>query len=114
MAGVSGSSWPIPFVVPPCTQSAILRNRHKVPRCSLIGWPCLACFSGSLVRRISSVISPPIALGGYRPWRCQVAEKGPRNGAKRGEYLRKHGRRKARQPPPCIHRSRRDQALALL
>src|SRR5882672_6553933 len=32
MAGVWGSSWPVPFVVPPCTQSAILRNRHKVPR----------------------------------------------------------------------------------
>jgi hypothetical protein len=25
-----GSSWPNPFVVPPCTQSASLRNRHKV------------------------------------------------------------------------------------
>jgi hypothetical protein len=24
-------SWPFPFVVPPCTQLAILRNRHKVP-----------------------------------------------------------------------------------
>src|SRR4051812_41004360 len=31
MAGILGSSWPGPFVVPPCTQPASLRSRHKVP-----------------------------------------------------------------------------------
>src|ERR1700733_11067174 len=33
--------------------------------------------------------SPPTALGGYRPWGCQVAEKGPPNGANRACALRK-------------------------
>ena len=84
MAGVSEWSWPIPFVVPPCTRSAILRNRHKVPRCSGIAWPRLEpaspdrCCSESHAR-----FSSPIALGGYRPWGCQVAGKRPPIGAKR-------------------------------
>src|SRR5436309_6350248 len=34
MAEVLRLSWPIPSVVPPCTQPALLRSRHKVPRCS--------------------------------------------------------------------------------
>src|SRR6266478_707901 len=84
MAGVSGWSWPIPFVVPPCTQSAILRNRHKVPRGSgsygLLGVkPHRIVVAANLTAKCSS----PILLRGYRPQRCQVAAKGPRNAAER-------------------------------
>src|SRR5664279_3712909 len=85
MAGVSGSSWPIPFVVPPCSQSANLRNRHKVPRCSGGRIARLGAHGFRTVTDGESYawFSSPTALGGYRPWRCQVAEKGPPIGAER-------------------------------
>src|SRR6267378_6393418 len=93
MAGVLGWSWPIPFVVPPCTQSANLRNRHKVPRCSGIVWPHLGrLFRIVVTANLKGWFSSPIALGGYRPWGCQVVEKGPPIGAERG--------RKPTQPGP--------------
>jgi hypothetical protein len=47
MAEVLGLSWPIPFVVPPWTQSANLRNRHKVQGSSGSDWPQMADLSGS-------------------------------------------------------------------
>src|ERR1700688_3050873 len=101
MAGVLEWSWPIPFVVPPCLRPAFLRTRHKVPRCSGTAWPRLhpaspdRCCSESYAR-----FSPPTALGGYRPWGCQVAGKRPPIGANRKESLRQYGRRRARQPSP--------------
>src|SRR3954447_15034 len=86
MAGFWGSSWPIPFVVPPCTQPANLRNRHKVPRVSgSIGGVERQLFRSVVQANLKGGISSPIALGGYRPWGCQVAGKGPSNGAKRLE-----------------------------
>src|ERR1700755_3200439 len=42
--------------------------------------------------------SSPIALGGYRPWGCQVDEKGRPDWLNACRCLRNHGRRKARQP----------------
>ena len=43
-----------------------------------------AVLSRIVLQRFILVLSPPIALGGYRPCRCQVVEKGPPVGAKRG------------------------------
>src|ERR1700732_4443947 len=60
---------------------------------------------------------PPPALGGYRPWRCQVVKKARQLGLNAEDNLHQHGRRKARQPPPIqphfVDR-RDDRALALL
>src|ERR1700722_12458688 len=84
MAGVLWSSWPFPFVVPPCTQSAPCAT---ATRClDAPGWhDRLWSASRTVVAANPTlVISPPTALGGYRAWRCQVAEKGPPIGAKRG------------------------------
>jgi len=56
-------------------QSANLRNRHKVPGNSGSNGRLATGFSRMVLRRISGVFSSSIALGGYRAWGCQVAEK---------------------------------------
>src|SRR5712664_3587412 len=98
MAGVWELSWPIPFVVPPCTQPARLRNRHKVPRISGISWSRWTTSPDRCYGESQAWSSSPIALGGYRPWGCQVAEKGPSIGPNAAKRLRHRGRRRARQP----------------
>src|SRR6185312_10395080 len=99
MAGVSEWSWPIPFVVPPCPRPAVCAT---VTRCRdvpgshgrlLEPASPVRCYSESNAR-----FSSPIALGGYRPWGCQVAEKRPSIGAKRRTMPAQMRPPKARQP----------------
>src|SRR6202051_1026839 len=83
MAGVLESSWPFPLLCP------LARSPHcaQPPQGAEMLRDRLAA-SGLLSRIVAAAnltlyIPPPTALGGYRPWRCQVAEKGPPIGAKR-------------------------------
>src|ERR1700722_13325728 len=88
MAAVSGWSWPVPFVVPPCTQSAdfaqppqgagIFRDRTTA------SWPT---FPDRCRRESQELDFTPIALGGYRPWGSQVIEKGLPDMAQREDRL---------------------------
>src|SRR3984957_15844194 len=118
MAGFLGSSWPIPFVVPPCTQPADFAQPPQGAERFRDG---LAASRPSFPDRGGDesfgLFSSPIALGGYRPGGCQVAEKPANCGRMPVEHLHRYDRRTARQPTflnTQFAGDRSDQALALL
>src|ERR1700722_14141999 len=98
MAGVSGWSWPFPFVVPPCTPSA---TSATATRCQNAGTvrPDEAASSGLLSdANLEGDVTPPVTLGGYRLGGCQVAENPCHTGLNTAFTMIQNSRRKARQP----------------
>src|ERR1700724_1373070 len=103
MAGVSGWSWPFPFVVPPCTPSA---TSATATRCQNAGTvrPDEAASSGLLSdANLEGEVTPPVTLGGYRLGGCQVAENPCHTGLNTAFTMIQTSRRKARQPHETHH-----------
>src|ERR1700674_4519417 len=104
------------FCCAPLLAVRFVRNRHKVPRTP--GYQPLGPISRIVVAANLKLGFPlPMALGGYRPWRCQVMKKARQLGLSVAENLRQPGRQMARQPiqmQSCFANRRDDQALALL
>src|SRR3954451_9033244 len=115
MAGVSGLSWPFPFCCAPLPAVRRRRNRHKVPE-----------FPGVMAARRptfpdrycdeSECLSVMIALGGYRPRGCQVAEKQVKWTRTRNVIQVKAAHEGLGRADCCTStgRNRCDQALALV